>query len=105
MEIIYKLLISRWISLKYSTSLTNTSFWFLESKKVAELILEDYSKNDILEIAIADNIFQVESENRIKKITNTVYKRLNLFSDEVLEYFIQADINSAKIFVLNFKSG
>lgn len=100
MEIIYKLLISRWISLKYSTSLTNTSFWFLESKKVAELILEDYSKNDILEIAIADNIFQVESENRIKKITNTVYKRLNLFSDEVLEYFIQADINSAKIFVL-----
>ena len=59
--------------MKYTTSLTNSSFWFLESKKIAELILEDYSKEDILELAIEDNIFQVESENRIKKITNTVY--------------------------------
>jgi len=86
--------------LKYNTSLTNSSFWFLESKKVAELILEGYSKKDILELAITDNIFQVESENRIKKITNTVYKRLNSFSKEVLEYFIRVDTNSAKVFVL-----
>lgn len=86
--------------MKYNTSLTNSSFWFLESKKVAELILEGYSKKDILELAITDNIFQVESENRIKKITNNVYKRLNSFPKEVLEYFIRADANSAKIFVL-----
>lgn len=86
--------------LKYTTSLTNSSFWFLESKKIAELILEGYSKKDILELAITDNIFQVESENRIKKITNNVYKRLNSFPKEVLEYFIRADTNSAKVFVL-----
>lgn len=86
--------------MKYNTNLTNNSIWFLESKKVAELILEDYSKEEILELAITDNIFQVESENRIKKITNVVYKRLNSFPQEVLEYFIRADNNSAKVFVL-----
>ena len=86
--------------MKYNTNLTNNSFWFLESKKVAELILDDYSKEEILELAITDNIFQVESENRIKKITNVVYKRLNSFPKEVLEYFIRADTNSAKVFVL-----
>jgi len=86
--------------LKYNTSLTNSSFWFLESKKVAELILEDYSKNEILNVALKDNIFQVDSENRIKKITNNVYKRLNVFPNDVLEYFGRVDVNSAKVFVL-----
>lgn len=86
--------------MKYNTSLTNSSFWFLESKKVAELILEDYSKNEILNVALKDNIFQVDSENRIKKITNNVYKRLNVFPNDVLEYFGRVDVNSAKVFVL-----
>ena len=86
--------------MKYNTSLTNSSFWFLESKKVAELILEGYSKNDILNLALKDNIFQVDSENRIKKITNNVYKRLNVFPNDVLEYFVRVDVNSAKVFVL-----
>ena len=86
--------------LKYNTNLTNSSFWFLESKKVAELILDDYSRKEILDVALEDNIFQVESENRIKKITNNVYKRLNVFPNDVLEYFVRVDVNSAKVFVL-----
>ena len=86
--------------LKYTTSLTNSSFWFLESKKVAELILEDYSREDILDAALENNIFQVESENRVKKITNNVYNRLKAFPNEVLEYFVRSDVNSAKVFVL-----
>ena len=86
--------------MKYTTSLTNSSFWFLESKKVAELILEDYSREDILDAALENNIFQVESENRVKKITNNVYNRLKAFPNEVLEYFVRSDVNSAKVFVL-----
>jgi hypothetical protein len=86
--------------LKYSAGLVSTSFWFIESKKIAELILEGYSKEEILSVALEDNIFQVESERRIRDITNTVYRRLNSFPEEVLEYFVRVDVNSAKVFVL-----
>lgn len=86
--------------MKYSASLVSTSFWFIESKKIAELILEGYSKNKIMEMAMEENIFQVETERRIKDITNVVYRRLKSFPEEVLEYFVRVDVNSAKVFVL-----
>jgi hypothetical protein len=86
--------------LNYSASIISTSFWFLESKKVAELILEGYSKDEILNAALEDNIFQVETERRVRDITNTTYRRLKSFPEEVLEYFVRVDVNSAKIFVL-----
>jgi len=86
--------------LKYSAGLASTSFWFIESKKIAEFILEGYSKKEIMEMAIEENIFQVETINRIKEIVNGVYKRLSLFPEEILNYFIHVDVNSAKIFVL-----
>lgn len=86
--------------MNYSASIISTSFWFLESKKVAELILEGYSKDKILNIALEDNIFQVETERRVRDITNTTYRRLKSFPEEVLEYFVRVDVNSAKVFVL-----
>ena len=86
--------------MKYSAGLASTSFWFIESKKIAEFILEGYSKKEIMEMAIEENIFQVETINRIKEIVNGVYKRLSLFPEGILNYFIHVDVNSAKIFVL-----
>lgn len=86
--------------MKYSAGLASTSFWFIESKKIAELILEGYSKKEIMEIAIGENIFQVETKNRIKEIVNSVYRRLSSFPEDILECFIRVDVNSAKIFVL-----
>lgn len=86
--------------MKYSAGLVSTSFWFIESKKIAEFILEGYSKKEIMEMAIEENIFQVETNNRIKEIVNGAYRRLNSFPEEILECFIRIDVNSAKIFVL-----
>ena len=86
--------------MKYSAGLASTSFWFIESKKIAELILEGYSKKEIMEMAIGENIFQVETKNRIKEIVNSVYRRLSSFPENILECFIRVDVNSAKIFVL-----
>ena len=87
-------------SLKYSAGLASTSFWFIESKKIAEFILEGYSKKEIMEIALKDNLFKVETNTRTKEIVNGVYKRLSSFPEDVLYYFINVDVNSARIFVL-----
>ena len=86
--------------MKYSAGLVSTSFWFIESKKIAEFILEGYSKKEIMNMAIEENIFQVERNNRIKEIVNGVHRRLSSFPESVLECFIRVDVNSAKVFVL-----
>ena len=88
------------VKLKYSTGLTSSSFWFIESRKVAELILDDYSREEILDLALEENIFQVETEKRVKDIGNIIFRRFNSFSEDLLEYFLRTDINSAKVFVL-----
>lgn len=86
--------------MKYSAGLASTSFWFIESKKIAEFILEGYSKKEIMEMALEENIFQVETNNRVKEIVNGVYGRLSDFPEDILECFIRVDVNSAKVFVL-----
>ena len=86
--------------MKYSAGLASTSFWFIESKKIAEFILEGYSKKEIMEMALNENIFQVERDSRIKEIVNSVYRRLSSFSEDILECFIRIDVNSSKVFVL-----
>ena len=86
--------------MKYSTGLTSSSFWFIESRKVAELILDDYSREEILDLALDENIFQVETEKRVKDIGNIIFRRFNSFPEDLLEYFLRTDINSAKVFVL-----
>ena len=86
--------------MKYSATLASKSFWFLESKKIAELILEGYSKEEILNLAIKENVFQVETNTRTQQIVSEVYKRLSFFSEDILEYFLRVDVNSAKVFVL-----
>ena len=86
--------------MKYSAGLASTSFWFIESKKIAEFILEGYSKKEITEIALKENLFKVETNTRTKEIVNGVYKRLSSFPEDILYYFINVDVNSARIFVL-----
>ena len=86
--------------MKYSAGLASTSFWFIESKKIAEFILEGYSKKEIMKMALEENIFQVETNNRVKEIVNGVYRRLSDFPEDILECFIRVDVNSAKVFVL-----
>lgn len=86
--------------LKYSAGLISDSLWFLESKTTAELMLEDKSRKEIYEIAVKDNIYHLKTNNRIKRVCNMTYRRLNHFSLDFLELFLKLDVTSAKIFVL-----
>lgn len=78
----------------------SASFWFLESKKTAELMVEGKSKKEIEILALNENFYQFNSERRIKRVSNNIYRRLNHFSKNLLELFLRLDSNSAKIFVL-----
>lgn len=88
------------IKLKYSAGIKNISFWLLESKLTAEYILEGLSKDEILELSLNENIYQVESQYKVKEIPSRLYNRLKDFSEESLTYFINSDVQSSKLFVL-----
>lgn len=86
--------------MKYSAGIKNISFWFLESKLTAEYMLDGLSKDEILELSLNENIYQVESQYKVKDIPNILYARFKDFSDESLTYFINCDVNSGKLFVI-----
>ena len=86
--------------MKYSSGLTKKPFWYLESKKTAKYLLKNMDRKDIIKIAIEENIYQVESENRAKIIGNSCITRLNSLPKVIVEDIIDTDINTSKILVL-----
>jgi len=86
--------------MKYSAGLISKSYWYLESKKTAKYMLDDLNRKEILELAIKDNIYQVESEYRSKRMTNAIYTRLNSLPKVILEAIVNSDITTSKIIVL-----
>ena len=86
--------------MQYHSNLVRDSFWLNETRKTAELILEGLSKEEIMDLSLNENIFGQNSERRKRDIVQTMYKRLNDFPEEILEYFLRVDVTSAKIFVL-----
>ena len=86
--------------MQYNSNLLRDSFWLNETRKTAELILEGLSKEEIMDLSLNENIFGQNSERRKRDIVQTMYKRLNDFPEEILEYFLRVDVTSAKIFVL-----
>ena len=86
--------------MKYSAGMVSASFWLLETKTTAEYMLEGLSRSEIVDLALNENIYQVDSERRAKRMAGVLYRRLKDFPDELLEYFINADVNSSNLFVL-----
>jgi Putative inner membrane protein (DUF1819). len=86
--------------MKYSAGLISKSYWYLESKKTAKYMLDGLNRKEIVELAISDNIYQVESENRSKTIANSIYTRLISLPEDILEAIVNTDITTSKILVL-----
>lgn len=86
--------------MNYSAGLVSKSFWFLESKKTAKLMLDGLNRKEIVELVIKDNIYQVGSEYRSKRMANALYTRLNSLPELILEDLVKSDIATSKILVL-----
>lgn len=85
--------------MKYSAGIISSSFWLYESKTTAEYLVENISKKELIELSLNENIYQVNSERRAKRMAGNLFNRLNDFPQELLRYFIAADSNTSKIIV------
>lgn len=86
--------------MKYSAGLVSKSFWYLESKKTARYMLDGLTREEIRELAIKDNIYQVESEYRAKNLANAIYTRLNSLPEILLRDVFDSDVATSKVLVL-----
>ena len=83
--------------MEYSAGLTSKLFWLQESRITSKYILEGYSKADIRKIVWEENIYQVKAEYRAYEVLNGTYRRVSLLPKEVLQVFVDCDIEMAKI--------
>jgi hypothetical protein len=83
--------------MEYSAGLTSKLFWLQESKKTAEYILMGLTKEQIKAIAWKENIYQVRAEYRAYEVLNGTHRRMSLLSKELLEKFLDSDIQTSKV--------
>lgn len=83
--------------MEYSAGLTSKLFWLQESKKTAEYILIGFTKEEIKAIAWEENIYQVRAEYRAYEVLNGTYRRMSLLPNELLEKFLESDIQTSKV--------
>ncbi len=82
---------------KYSSGLMAQAFWFVEIKKVINLICEGKSDEEIKRICIEENLFGAPKEYRAKRIYGYIWNRVKKLDKQLIEMFCSADLETQKL--------
>ena len=86
--------------MKYSAAMVGRLFWLSETRKTAELLIQEKSINEIKVLAVNENIYQVRDEDRARRIASAIVKRLQSMPNVLVERIASGDIATAKLLVL-----
>ena len=81
---------------EYRSTIKARSFLYLELKKAANLYLQGFTLDDIKQKALEENIFLLNSENRIKEIASTVSERLQALDKDLLYILTTGSLETSK---------
>ena len=82
---------------KYSAGLISQSFWFLELKKVINLIADGKTYDEIKSICTEENLFGVSKEYRAKRMCGYILNRARKLDDIMIDLFLTSDLSTQKI--------
>lgn len=85
------------MSEKYSAGLVSQSFWFIEMKKLIELIREDKTEQEIKSCCIGENLFGAAKEYRAKRIYGYLWNRVKKLDRFMIDLFAETDVATQKI--------
>jgi len=85
---------------EYSAGMVKLSFWFLEFRKVIELLNSGKTINEIKEMNIKENIFAAPTMARAIQIFNTVSDRVMSLDESFYKLFEKSDIATQKIIAI-----
>lgn len=85
---------------EYSAGIVSKLLWFNELKRTAQIQAEINDADEVREIIIRDNVYQINNIERATRIYNYCIKRLNLIDDDLKDILIYGDTSDAKIIAL-----
>lgn len=86
--------------LTYSSSIKSRPYLYIETKKLADLVLRGFNELQLKEQVIDDNLFQVKTESRKREIASTILNRLKGLDDYLIRQITIGDVQTSKIVVL-----
>lgn len=81
---------------KYKSTIKSMAFLFLELKKASGLYLQGLKADEIKKKALEENIFLLDTENRIKEIASTVLKRIEVLDEFLLRKLTNGNLETSK---------
>ena len=87
---------------EYSAGAVKLSFWFVEFRKVVELLSEGKSTDQIKDLAMNENLFAAPTALRSNQIYHTVTGRIKSLDRSFIPLFTRSDLASGHILVYAF---
>lgn len=85
---------------KYSASMVKIPFWFLEFKKMMQLLYSGKNLTEIRDLNREENIFSASSDMRATQVFNNMSTRVKALDPKFVELFQQSDISNQKFIAL-----
>lgn len=85
---------------EYSAGAVKHSFWFMEFRKVVQLLSEGMTMEEIKKMNQEENIFGAPTVMRATQIFNTVSARVKMLDDSFYPVFITSEVSTQKLFNL-----
>jgi len=87
-------------SWKYRSTIKSRPFFYIETKKLTDLILQGFNDYELREKVVKENILQAASVTRRKEIAATVLRRLHKLDEFLLKHIQSNSIETSKAIVL-----
>ena len=85
---------------EYSAGAVNHSFWFMEFRKVVQLLSEGKTLDEIKKLNQEENIFGAPTVMRATQIFNTVSARIKMLDESFYPVFVTSEVSTQKLFNL-----
>ena len=82
---------------KYSAGLVSQSFWFVEFKRVVNLLNHGETEEKIKSLCLEENLFGAAKEYRAKRIYGYIWNRVKQLDEGLIKLFWESDLATQKI--------
>ena len=87
-------------NLEYKSTIKSRPYLYKETKKAASLINKGLKITELKNESLENNIFQVETETRMKELASIIGARLKELDSYLIESIVSSNIETSKIIVL-----
>lgn len=85
---------------EYSAGAVSYTFWFMEFRKVVQLLAEGKTFKDIKRLSDEENLFGAPSKARAKNIYSATVARVKALDESFIPVFLDSDLATQKQFAL-----